>query len=164
MTHYEQNFAEEVASRVHRNQKYGGSFMYKKHLIDVHYALQQYFPRANGNLLDAAWLHDTIEDTSLNHDNLKELFNSEVANLVSAVSSVGVNRAAKTEYTINNLIQYPEAIPLKMADRLANMRFSSKENGRHIKMYSMELPLYADLFKETNEKMYNEMLDLCVTI
>ena len=121
-------------------QLYGSILPYTHHLADVAGILRQ---RSCDDeiIIAAAWLHDVVEDTR-DRDNevrvrdLQEMFGDEVAALVDAVTSEpGANRK------IRNALTYPKiraggerAIALKLADRLANVRFG----GRAVEMYRRE--------------------------
>lgn len=152
--------ARTYANIKHGNQKYG-QYPYVVHLDAVVATLKE-FGYHSRDLIDAGYLHDVLEDTFTHPFELAEHFGAEVSTLVLAVTGVGKDRAAKTEQTIKNLQFYRPAIPLKMADRLTNMRFSSKEKRGHIKMYSQELSKYREVFAMYNPKMFREMQSLCV--
>lgn len=149
--------ARDFARKKHGDQMYG-KYPYIYHLDLVYNCLKEFGYDYDSNLLDAAYLHDTLEDTNTTYRELRTTFNTTVANMVWAVTGVGKDRAAKTEETILRLQVHPEAIVLKMADRLVNMRFSSKNSRKHIFIYRKELHKYAALFMQTNEQMYREML------
>ena len=62
-----------------------GTTPYSKHLTDVVNRLKS-LGVVDEELLCAGWLHDTIEDTDTNFDDLYEQFGSRVAVLVSTLS------------------------------------------------------------------------------
>lgn len=70
------------------------------------------------NLIAAAWLHDTIEDTATTHEELMREFNKDIADLVSEVT----HRGEKDHYGyyFPNL-KTQRGIMLKFADRLSNI-------------------------------------------
>lgn len=152
--------ARSFAIHKHGNQIYG-DYPYVTHLDQVVDCLKE-FGYNDRDLINAGYLHDVLEDTVTHPFEIAEVFGAVVETMVLAVTAVGVNRAAKTERTILNLKLYPLAIPLKMADRLCNMRFSAKQGRGHIKMYSRELPKYREVFAMYNPKMFREMQSLCV--
>jgi guanosine-3',5'-bis(diphosphate) 3'-pyrophosphohydrolase len=80
------------------------------------------------NTLVAALLHDTVEDTDYQLDELAEEFGGEVALLVDGVTKldkVKLGDAAKAE-TIRKMVvamaKDPRVLVIKLADRLHNMR------------------------------------------
>ncbi len=151
--------AREFAIQAHGNQKYA-EHPYVYHLDQVVGTLYE-FGYTNIDMLNSGYLHDVLEDTDVKVEELETLFGTQVAKMVCAVTAVGNTREEKTAYTIRKLRMFnQEAIPLKMADRLANMRFSSQNSEKMFKRYCEELPKYAELFQSTNLKMYNEMTKL----
>jgi (p)ppGpp synthase/HD superfamily hydrolase len=158
--------AEIFAAKKHSGQMYGKVHTYDFHLRQVVENLKE-FGYTEKKYLDAGWLHDTLEDTNTTVMELKMNFGHEVYDMVWAVTAVGVTREAGTLDTIRKLENCPQAIPVKMADRLANMRFSRSEfeagRGDRIRKYTQELDKYATLFKSCNLAMYEEMRKLCVS-
>lgn len=154
--------ARSFAIQKHGSQKYG-TYPYVYHLDLVHDYLIS-FGYDTAAYREAAYLHDTLEDTDTTLVELINLFGDNVASMVYAVTGIGKTRDLRTKDTIEKLKVFPDAIPLKMADRLVNMRFSSENSPRHLEMYAKELQLYSSLFKKTNKKMYGDMLQLSKTI
>ena len=148
----ELNKARLFAIEKHGDQLYGGK-PYIFHLTQVVNVLEE-FNYIDRDLLVAGYLHDVLEDTNVLPSDLASKFGLPVYNMVFAVSGFGSNRENRTQNTIDKLAQHPEAIILKMADRLANMRFSSKDSRRHFNMYVKELSKYGHLFYGP---MYEEM-------
>ncbi len=153
--------ARDYAVLKHGNQKYG-KFPYVYHLDQVVQCLT-YYGYTDKDYIKAGYLHDVLEDTDTSLFEIADEFGLVASQLVFAVTAKGDNRAEKTAYTIKNLNLYHMAVPLKMADRLCNMRFSAKEGRKHIITYSQELPLYESLFMKFNPIMYGEMKHLCVS-
>jgi len=146
-----------LAAKAHNGQEYG-KLPYIHHLFDVVAILYEY-GYDDEEMIAAGWLHDVVEDTyTVGFAGIQEQFGDKVELLVHAVSAVGKNRKEKKAYTIRELNDYPKAIPLKMADRLANIRNCAKNNPRLLDMYRKEMPDYAKMFSETNFKMFQEML------
>lgn len=146
------NEARLFAIEAHGDQLYAGK-PYIFHLTQVVDTLKEYgYP--DEELLIAGYLHDTLEDTTVTPKDLKDRFGGVVYQMVFAVSGFGSTRANRTENTLMKLKEYPDAIPLKMADRLANMRFSYGNSHKHFKMYIDELPKYSEVFYGP---MYTEM-------
>lgn len=75
------------------------------------------------NLIAAAWLHDTIEDTDTDYEDLLQEFGEDVANLVHEVTHE-VNKVTGNTFP---RLHSRRGITLKFADRLANL--STMESG-----------------------------------
>ena len=137
MTPKEQQ-AKEFAIKVHADQKYGDE-PYSFHLEMVRNILVE-FGFKSEEYCCAAWLHDTLEDTDATKTEVEELFGSVIADLAFAVSGFGSNRKARNADILNKLSQNTKAIPVKLADRLANCRNST--DSKFLSMYQREYPAF----------------------
>lgn len=126
------------ACRAHADQCYG-EFPYARHLAHVALVLAQ-FGFTDDEWLAAAWLHDSIEDTLTSRVDLQALFGERVALLVEAVTDGGGrNRRARHEQSFARMAEYPDAIILKLADRIANVESSlAMQNDGLLGMYARE--------------------------
>jgi len=82
----------------------------------------------DANLICAALLHDTIEDTGVSYDDIKDSFGDDVANLVDGVSKLGKLKYRGNERHVESLRKFFVSIAqdvrvviLKMADRWHNL-------------------------------------------
>ena len=116
--------AKALALLAHRNQKYGEQ-PYFNHLADVVRRVKTI--TQDPEVICAAWLHDTVEDTDVTIDEIKAKFGENVAAMVWAVTGVGANRAAKMANAIEKIAQTPGAELVKSADRLSNAAASKAE-------------------------------------
>jgi len=133
-------FAKQFATLHHvirKGQMYG-VLPYTHHLAAVENQLRL-FGEKREEMLTAAWLHDIVEDTEVKLRDIEENFGEEVARLVGAVTSEqGENRKIRNALTYPKIRNAgPDAIRLKLADRLANVLMG----GSSAKMYAKE---YAD--------------------
>lgn len=115
--------ASEFALHWHKDQKYGRK-PYHVHLLDVVEVLRRFidWDELPQELIDAAWLHDTIEDTGASQTEIEVLFGKRVADLVHAVTNEsGVNRKERHEKTYPKIRAIDRAITIKLADRIANV-------------------------------------------
>jgi guanosine-3',5'-bis(diphosphate) 3'-pyrophosphohydrolase len=139
------------AASVHAGQKYG-EFPYTKHLEDVVAVLKEllplgdYYPNSEESVLTAAWLHDAIEDTDTTFEQIFDEFGRYVARVVFACTDEpGKNRRERHERTYPKLkAAGREAIAVKLADRIANVRHSMTYNHSMLQMYQKE---YAEFKK-----------------
>lgn len=110
--------AREFAKSMHANQKYGTE-PYVVHLELVRtILLESHYERIYEV---AAWLHDMLEDTHVTVELMNALFGAQVTTLVWAVTGTGGNRKERNESIYEKLAIVPAAIPLKLADRIANV-------------------------------------------
>lgn len=121
-----------VSIQAHGNQTYDEIYPYKKHLDDVVDVLRRF--GYGGKFLIAGYLHDIIEDTSLSYNKVKRVYGLEVAEMVYCVTDeLGRNREEKKRKTLPKTASNPDAIILKLGDRIANI-----EHGGKIDMYAKE--------------------------
>lgn len=139
-----------LAIKLHGQQKYG-NLPYVFHLDDVAKLAIEYHLK---DCVQAAFLHDLIEDCGVSREQIEEYTNKEIADMVWAVSGFGKNRKERKEDIIKKLYEYPKAINLKMLDRLANMRHAKENNNPIFNMYLEELKDYMPLFKLGDAKLY----------
>lgn len=134
MRYTEKNYKEArmVAVVAHSNQRYDEIFPYEKHLDDVVDVLKRY--GFSGKFIIAGYLHDTIEDDALSYNKIKKHFGIEVAEMVFCVTDeLGRNRKEKKSKTLPKIASNPDAIIVKLADRIANI-----EHGGKVDMYNEE--------------------------
>ena len=121
-----------VSIQAHGNQTYDSVFPYHKHLDDVIDVIRRF--GFSGKYIVAAALHDIIEDTALSYNKVKKYFGLEVAEMVYCVTDeLGRDREEKKIKTLPKTASNPDAIIIKLADRIANI-----EHGGKIDMYARE--------------------------
>lgn len=75
------------ASRAHRHQvRKDGRTPYASHVFRVAFTVRQVFACEDTVVLTAALLHDTIEDTTTDYDDVHARFGAEVADCVAALT------------------------------------------------------------------------------
>ncbi len=94
--------------------------------------------------LAAAWLHDSVEDTSATIQDLEKEFGAEVATLVAALTDVSTsadgNRAARKEIDRVHLSKAPaKAKTVKLADLINNCVDISANDARFARTYLVEM-------------------------
>lgn len=122
--------AMQMASFAHRDQKYGER-PYVTHLADVVARVKTI--TQDPEIIAAAWLHDTIEDTQITYGDVEREFGKNVADMVWAVTGVGHDRAAKMANAIEKIAQTPGSELVKSADRLSNA--SASKDEKKMKLY-----------------------------
>ena len=131
-------FAKSYATLHHivkKGQMYG-VLPYTHHLQAVEGVLRE-FGETRTELLVAAWLHDIVEDTDVKIRDIEENFGEEVAHLVEGVTSEPApNRKTKVALTLPKTREHGvDAICLKLADRIANVRSGGASLGMYVKEY-----------------------------
>lgn len=143
--------AREFAILAHGDQLYGGH-PYVQHLHDVYCTLLR-FGIFTGPLLEAAWLHDVLEDTEVTETELRARFTDEIAALVVAVTNEPGGRAERAAKTYAKIrAAGPGAVWLKLADRIANVEHSIVNGTRHLKMYQEEFPAFSAALYRPGER------------
>lgn len=129
-------FARFFAVAAHGEQRYG-ILPYSHHLQAVEQVLRR-FGVSDKDDLQAAWLHDIVEDTHIKLRDIEENFSDETTRLVGAVTSEpGPNRKTRNALTYPKIrAAGPRAVRLKLADRIANM----ESGGKALSMYQNEYP------------------------
>jgi len=92
-------------------------------------------------ILPACWLHDTVEDCRITYNQIKEKFGIQVAEVVRACTNYGRGRnrdERMPDYIYAELRRLPEAIFVKLCDRLANIKYSAKTQSSMLAKYRKE--------------------------
>lgn len=126
----------------HAGIQYGGGLPYTHHLAAVEAVLRRFgfHETARDNfesldMLQAAWLHDVVEDTGTKLKEVAEMFGDRVAELVGAVTNEpGANRKIRAALTYPKIRAVKGAVCLKLADRIANV----EHGGKLVEMYQKE--------------------------
>jgi GTP diphosphokinase / guanosine-3',5'-bis(diphosphate) 3'-diphosphatase len=114
------------AAEKHSEQRRKGTAAepYVNHLLEVAELVSSTLPEPDTNLVIAALLHDTIEDTGVTKEKLVHAFGPDVANLVMEVtddkSLPKVERKRLQIVNASNISVRAQAI--KLADKISNLR------------------------------------------
>lgn len=145
--------AKDFAIAAHGDQKYG-KLPYWTHLEDVEGVLVR-FGYDSPDYRAAAWLHDVLEDTPAKApDLIHEGFPFEVVAMISAVTDEpGRNRKERKALTYPKIARLPAAIPLKVADRIANVEACLKSGDSKLIMYRKEhIEFYSWLSRDVDPR------------
>lgn len=153
-----------LAISLHGMQTYDGQ-PYYYHLEQVVDVLKE-FGFTEDKYVIAGYLHDALEDTAISYNEIKKSFGEEVAEIVFAVTDeLGRNRKERKEKTYPKIKGNPDAVIVKLADRIANTRNSIKNKPEMAKMYAKELEGFRDALYEPQseaERMWLELSDVLI--
>jgi (p)ppGpp synthase/HD superfamily hydrolase len=109
--------AKYYAELAHSGQTYNDEVPYSVHLGQVVDVLRR-FGVSDDDIYCAAWLHDSIEDTRVSYNDIRDRFGEKVAELVFAVTNErGRNRKERNEKTYPKIFAAGEnALVLKSMD------------------------------------------------
>lgn len=160
--------AYDLSKEVHREQKRKTGDPYITHPVAVAKIL--YDVGGTEDMICTALLHDVIEDTDVTKGQLSDIFDPRIAKLVDLLSK---EKDWQTSYCRikSNLDEmegawneYPEAIIIKMADRLHNLQtlngftsFKKKQNSL-IETKELLLPLFKQTLNRGNFEPYFPMI------
>lgn len=166
--------AEVFALERHGSQDHG-CLKISDHLADVAYNVRKHYdPHVNfsdpEDIIAAAWLHDSLEDTDTTFDEIHDKFGARVADLVERVTDKqGRNRVERHLRTYPMLRRDPDAILIKLCDRRHNHDRSIRYGEKYAIMYRNEylrfkFALYnpgqfVDLWRELDDQ-YKQLEDL----
>lgn len=118
--------AAHYAAEKHSGQKRKGEAgePYINHLLEVAQLVSSAISEPDPNLIIAALLHDTIEDTGVTKEDLKQCFGPDVANLVEEMTDdKSLPKAERKRLQIETAPhKSPRAQVIKLADKISNVR------------------------------------------
>ncbi len=160
--------AYDFAKEVHKGQKRETGEPYFTHCIETSKILVSL--NADSQTIAATLLHDTVEDSKIKIDKIREVFGEEVASLVEGVTKIDkIYFSDKEDYTAENLRKILLAtakdirvMVIKLADRLHNMRTLGCFRPEKRKRIAQEtLSIYAPISHKLGMwKMKGELEDL----
>jgi (p)ppGpp synthase/HD superfamily hydrolase len=155
------------ASMAHQGQKIpGGDIPYLNHIGLVTFESMSAIVNSSqiedqDLLIVCSMLHDTIEDTSTTYDDIKHLFNSNVADGVLALTK-NKNLMTKEEKIIDSLKrikgQPKEIWMVKLSDRITNLQPPPKFwSNEKIRKYRDEAIMIFDELRESNHYLSDRL-------
>lgn len=160
--------AYELAYELHKGQYRQSGEEYITHPLIVAYILADMY--VDCDTLCAALLHDAVEDTNITLDEIRELFNDDVAMLVDGVTKISkLNFSSRSDENDANIRKIVTSITkdiriiiIKLADRLHNMRtLEYKSREKQLENAHETMDLYVNLAYYIGAyKIKNELEDL----
>lgn len=139
----------------HAGQTYGRQ-PYTFHLNEVQrFIIYFELPKRFPYILVAGWLHDVVEDTDATVFDINNLFGAYVSKVVYAVTDEpGHNRKERKSKTYIKIRAHgPEAVALKLADRIANISFSKATDQKLLSMYKKEHTGFYEALYDASHKL-----------
>lgn len=165
-----QKQAEKYACNLHAsvNHTYGGN-PYSVHLqmvvdeVKEHLLTSDHSDSLKDEIIAAAWLHDTIEDCRVTYNDIKDKFGYRVAEIVYALT----NEKGKTRKERANHVYYAGirrnhyASIVKIADRIANTKFSKQSGSGMFEKYKSEAPDFIqELYSQSCFRMLKKLNEI----
>jgi len=134
-------FATNAHQRIGQRRKYTNQ-PYDSHLAAVAKLVEEVADDAE--MIAAAWLHDTVEDTPATLDDIEKNFGAAVAEMVEELTDVSMasdgNRAQRKEIDRNHSSQASvRAKTVKLADLIDNCKDIRKNDERFARVYLNEM-------------------------
>jgi len=140
------------ATAAHKGQKRKSGGDYISHPKEVARIVKQYKNSHNLDaLIQAAYLHDTIEDTDTTYKDLVKQFGGLVAGMVKDLTSDkdAIEAMGKGEYIANKMAKMSSwSLVIKLADRLANVGDIDDRPAEFQKKYANQTKLAIDTLKK----------------
>lgn len=130
---------------------------YQEHLASVASMVEG----ASGTpeMIAAAWLHDSVEDTATTLEDIEENFGSDVATLVYELTDVSSlldgNREKRKALDRAHLAKAsPDAKTIKLADLIDNARSIEKHDPRFAQTFMREKQLLLEVLKDGDSQLF----------
>ncbi len=148
-------FATSAHQRIAHKRKYTGR-PYETHLKEVARLVAEV--GGDDEMIAAAWLHDTVEDTPATHHDIEDAFGPEVARLVYELTDISRpadgNRAVRKAMDRDHLAQASDrAQTIKLADLIDNARDICKHDPRFARTYLDEMAALLDVLQRGHPEL-----------
>jgi hypothetical protein len=149
-------FSTEAHQRIDQRRKYTNQ-PYQEHLKAVAALVADVTD--DPQLIAAAWLHDTVEDTPATFGDLERAFGPAIRDLVAQLTDVSKpsdgNRAIRKAIDRHHTAQASaRAKTVKLADLIDNCRDICRHDARFARVYLAEAASLLDVLKEGDARLY----------
>jgi hypothetical protein len=149
-------YATEAHQRINHRRKYNNE-PYHVHLNAVAKLVSSVTDDAE--MIAAAWLHDTVEDTQATLEDVEEAFGQPVAELVEELTDVSKpgdgNRAVRKAIDRRHLAQASRrAKTVKLADLTDNCKDITRHDPRFARVYLAEMGSLLEVLQEGDKRLY----------
>ena len=149
-------YATEAHQRINHRRKYNNE-PYHVHLSAVAKLVASVTD--DKELIAAAWLHDTVEDTQATLEDIEETFGMPVAELVEELTDISKpgdgNRATRKRIDRLHLSQASKrAKTVKLADLIDNCKDIIRHDPRFAQIYLEEMNELLDVLADGNPQLF----------
>ena len=149
-------FATEAHARIDHRRKYTEQ-PYDAHLAAVARLVASVSD--DPEMIAAAWLHDTVEDTPATIEDIEAEFGEAVAGMVAELTDVSRpsdgNRAARKELDRQHLARASvRAKTIKLADLINNCAEITKHDPRFARVFLQEMAALLEVLSDGNANLY----------
>ena len=117
---------------------------YILHCWEVSQTLDKYAAQPSMEERIGAWHHDLFEDTAYPRAKHEHTYGLTTTRLVEACTGHGHNRKTRQDSIHQQLLDFPQAVDIKLADRAVNMGYA-KNNPKLGPTYAKEAPRWDEL-------------------
>ncbi len=154
--------AREFATTAH--QRIGQQRKYSKQPYHVHLeAVARLVATISDDqeMIAAAWLHDTVEDTPATLDDIEENFGASVAELVEELTDVskpsdGNRVQRKAMDRLHSAQASTRSKTVKLADLIDNCKDITKHDERFARVYLVEMGALLEVLTEADQTLFSE--------
>jgi hypothetical protein len=151
-------FATKAHQRINHQRKYSKQ-PYHVHLEAV--ARRVANVTDDAEMIAAAWLHDTVEDTPATLEDIEEYFGAAVAELVEELTDVskpsdGNRVQRKAIDRLHSSQASARSKTVKLADLIDNCKDITKHDERFARVYLVEMGALLEVLAEGNQTLFSE--------
>ena len=155
-------YATEMHERLHHRRKYTLQ-PYQEHLAGVAALVASI--TSDYEMVAAAWLHDTVEDTAVTFNDLNREFGPEVMRLVMELTDISRpsdgNRAVRKAIDLHHLAQAStRGQTIKLADIIENTIDICRHDQRFAKIYLTEGAALLSVLRDGHPRLYRHAREL----
>jgi (p)ppGpp synthase/HD superfamily hydrolase len=155
-------FASAAHAAIGQKRKFSGED-YIVHPIEVASWVRSI--KGDENMIAAAYLHDTVEDTDVTLKLIENFFGEDVAELVENLTDISKpedgNRKVRKEIDRQHTAKASaRAKTIKLADLISNTRDITKQDKNFAVVYMQEKVALMEVLKEGNEELYAKAQNL----